>query len=165
MAISPALARIYASAPLDEIWYETVELYHPAFTQRHFLTNAELGFAARLEDGTQVVFVQAPFEIKLPQSLAAGQGPLQLIIGNVDQQILLEVEKAATQPSELIEFVWRAYTSRDLNSPASDPIRLNIRQIEADAAQVNAQATSTDTLNRRFPSAAYDIRRFPGLDR
>jgi Domain of unknown function (DUF1833) len=165
MVISAALAKIYASAPVDEDWYETVELYHPAFTQRHYLTNAEYGFTARLENGLQVDFIQAPFEIKLPQSLAAGQGPLQLIIGNVDQQILLEIEKAATQPGELIEFVWRAYTSRDLNSPASDPIRLNIRQIEADAAQVSAQATSSDTLNRRFPSIAYDIRRFPGLDR
>jgi hypothetical protein len=164
MAITPELARIYTSAPDGEAFFETLELSHPAFAASHFVTPAE-AFAATLEDGRAVSFIRVPFQLQLPGSSAQGPGALVFTIDNVDREIGDELERAAAQSRDPIMLTWRVFVSSDLSQPAADPIRLEVRDVEATAATVSAQAIPYDAVNRRWPSVLFDTRLFPGLDR
>lgn len=165
MTISPALQRLYASAPEGERILETLELRHPRFSQSFFLTNAALPFSARLETGALVDFQTLPFTAKRPGASPGGNQDLVLVIDNVDRQIITELERAAQDPTQRISVVYRAYASSDLTAPGSDPIALSLSDVSANASRVEGTASRTDVLNRRFPAVLYEIGLFPGLDR
>ena len=165
MTISRDLQRLYASAPADEEIRETLEIRHPRFAASHFLTNAALGFSANIETGQLVDFIALPFTAKLPGASSGGNQDLTLAIDNVDREIIDELERAAADPTQRISIVYRMYASGDLSAPGSDPIALSISDISAGLTRVEATASRTDVLNRRFPSVLYEIGLFPGLDR
>lgn len=165
MTVSPELQRLYASAPIEVELWETLELAHPLFASTHFVTNAALPFSAALETGPVVLFSCLPFAAVQPGANAGGNQDLRLVIDNVDREIIDELERANADPSERISATYRAYTSDDLTAPGSDPIALSIADIAAGATRVEATATRTDVLNKRFPAVLYDVVRFPGLDR
>lgn len=165
MTISRDLQRLYASAPADEEIRETLELRHPRFAASHFITNAPIGFSANLETGQLVDFTPLPFTAKLPGANSGGNQDLTLAIDNVDREIIDELERAAADPTNRISVVYRQFTSADLSAPGSDPIALSIADVSAGLTRVEATASRTDVLNRRFPSELYEIGLFPGLDR
>jgi Domain of unknown function (DUF1833) len=165
MTISPELQRLYASAPAGETILETLELRHPRFAQSWFITNAALPFTARLETGQTIEFITLPFSAKLPGANPGGQQDLVLVIDNVDREIIAELERAAADPTNRISVIYRNYASGDLSAPGSDPIALSISDVAASATRVEATASRTDVLNRRFPSVLYETGLFPGLDR
>lgn len=165
MAVSLSLQRIYASAPVDDGLRETLELSHPQFLQSHYITNEPAAFTATLETGATVEFAALPFAARLPGSNAQGQQDLQLVIDNVDREIIEELERAATLPTERITVTYRAYAASDLTQPGATPIALSITSVSAGVTTVEANAGRTDVLNKRFPAVLYDVQQFPGLDR
>ena len=165
MTISPELQRIYGSAPEGEQIFETLELRHPRFSQAHYITNAPLSFEATLETGQLIAFTPLPFSAKLPGASSGGNQDLVLVIDNVDREIIDELENASADPTQRISVIYRAFASRDLSAPGSDPIALSVADISATASRVEATASRTDVLNRRFPSQLYETTFFPGLDR
>jgi len=165
MAVSPALQRIYASAPAGATVWETLEIYHPLFLQRHFVTNTPLAFTARLETGDLVTFETLPFAARQPGSNGSGQQDLALVLDNVDRELIEELERASLDPTTRIEVTYRAYASDDLEAPGSEPIALSISEVSAGLAQVEATAGRTDVLNKKFPAVLYTVAQFPGLDR
>lgn len=165
MAIAPELARIYASAPVDEDYLETLTLSHPLFSRTFYFTNKPTAFDARLENGTLVTFEPFPFVVKLPSANGSGQQDLGIAIDNVDRTIGDELERASGDPTETIAATYRVYASSDLSAPGNVPIALSISSVALQAERVDANAARTDVLNKRFPAVLYDVRRFPGLDR
>ncbi len=165
MTISPELQRIYASAPEGVAIWETLELRHPRFSQSHFITNTALPFSARIETGQMIDFITLPFTAKLPGANSGGTQDLTLVIDNVDREIIDELERASADPTQRISVVYRSFASDDLTRPGSDPIALSIADISASAPRVEATASRTDVLNRRFPSVLYEVGLWPGLDR
>lgn len=165
MTVTPQLQRIYASAPDKTAIWETLELRHPLFASTHFVTNTALPFTARIETGQMIDFITLPFTAKLPGANPGGTQDLVLVIDNVDREIIDELERASADPTQRISVTYRAFASDDLTRPGSDPIALSISDIAASTPRVEATATRTDVLNRRFPSVLYEVGLFPGLDR
>jgi hypothetical protein len=165
VTVSPELQRLYASAPDAIELRETLELAHPLFAATHYVTNGPLAFTAALEGGGVVTFEPLPFGVKLPGANAGGNQDLGLVVDNVDREIIDELERASADPSVRIAATYRAYTSDNLTEPGSDPIALSLSDISAGMTRVEATATRTDVLNKRFPAVLYDVHRFPGLDR
>jgi len=165
MPISPELLRLYASAPDGLELRETLELSHPLFAATHYVTNGPLAFSAALEGGGAVTFLPLPFAVKLPGADSGGNQNLGLVIDNVDREIMDELERAAADPQERIAVTYRAYSSDNLTEPGSDPIALSLSDISAGLTRVEATASRTDVLNKRFPAVLYTVTQFPGLDR
>lgn len=165
MTVPDSLARIYASAPADDDYIETLEIAHPLFTRRHLIANEAYPFDAILEDGSTVTFTPFPFSARLPAQSGQGNQDLVLAIDNCDQSLLDELELAASGPTDLVSAIYRRYVRSDLSAPAFVLPALAMAEIAATAEQVSATATRTDVLNRPFPSVIYTVAAFPGLDR
>lgn len=166
MSVSPELQRLYASAPTGVELVETVELAHPLFARTYYLTNGPAAFAAPLAPGGEpVTFEPFPFAVKLPGSNPGGNQDLGLVLDNVDRVIVEELERANAAPAERIAATYRVYASDDLTGPGSDPVALSIADVSAGLTRVEATASRTDVLNKRFPAVLYSVDRFPGLDR
>jgi hypothetical protein len=166
MTISARLAKIYASAPLDDEAYETMELRHPRFSRVWYITSNPVIFQATLEDGTtRVDFDPIPFTVKLPGNEHGGRQDLQITISNVDRVFIDELELANAQPTARIDVVYRVFAKSDLTTPAATPVRLSITDVQATNATVDAIASRADLLNHPFPNLVYEPLFYPGLVR
>jgi hypothetical protein len=165
MTVSPSLARVYASAPADDDYIETLELAHPLFSQSHFVARQPYAFNATLEDARYVTFQPFPFSAQLPAQSGSGQQDLILAIDNVDQSIIAEIELANGDPTTKVSAIYRVFTASNLAAPAFVLPALAMSDIVATDTQVSGTASRTDVLNRPFPSKLYTIALYPGLDR
>ena len=164
--ISPQLKKLYASAPLDDEFYETLELKHPRFSKTWRITSSPVLFKSFLEDGvTEISWEPIPFTVRLPGSEHGGRQDLQLTITNVDRIFIDELELANALPQTRIEVVYRIYTKSNLKAPGATPLKLSITDIQATNEAIDAIATKADILNHAFPSLLYTPLTFPGLDR
>ena len=159
------LRRVYTSAPADEVIIETLEVRHSKFSRTWYLSSNVGEFDGTLESGTTVRFTPLPFTVKLPSSDAQGGQILAISIANAGQEMVAEIEAAATDPHERIEVVYRVYLESDKSMPQSLPIKLSIDTITMTDEAITAQAGRSDTLNFKFPSIVYTAEKFPGLDR
>jgi len=170
MPITDALKRVYASAPTDTQYVETLQLYHSLFPTAgsggYFLNNDFQEWLFRLEDGSPVTFGPIPFAVVLPQQDARGQQDLQITIDNIGREIMAPIEAAATMPSEPITVIYRVYLNQPTTYPQNDPpLELRLSNIAIGLQAVTGTATRADTLNRSFPSVLYRADTYPGLDR
>jgi hypothetical protein len=166
MAISAQLKKLYASAPLDDEFYETLELKHPRFSKIWYITSSPVLFKGFLEDGkTEISWEPIPFTVKLPGNEHGGRQDLQLTISNVDRVFIDELELANKLPQNRVEVVYRVYTKSNLKAPAATPMRLSVTDVAASNETIDAVATKADVLNHPFPSLLYTPLTFPGLDR
>jgi len=167
MTITPELKRIYASAPQDTRYIETLELRHSKFPAGPFyITNDLQTWDFLLEDGTQQLFKILPFKLVLPNQDGRGQQDLTVTIDNIGQEAIEAIDAANTDPTENIQVVYRVYLDRRLTLPQNDPpLRLTLTNVAITLESITGAATKADTLNRVFPSVLYRVDSFPGLDR
>lgn len=168
MTISPELRRIYASAPFDRRWIETLELSHPMFPQTFFITNDASSWIFLLSADAVggVLFQPVPFKVQPPTIDGKGQQDLQIVIDNVGRIAMDAIEAAASLPTVNIGVVYRVYIDVSGTPPQIDPpITLALSSIVVDAHAISGTATRADTLNKPFPSELYRVDLFPGLNR
>lgn len=175
MAISPELRRLYASAPYNSVFKQTLQLYHPAFTQQYYLTNypeAVTGVSLGTlppdvpADPTFTEFMPWPFKAVEPDNDARGQQDLRLALANVDPTIMDELQRAATSGSTRpIDCLYRVYIDDDPDPNPDPPLYLFLSAIEANYTQISATATRADVVNAEFPRVFYTISGFPALQR
>lgn len=167
--LSAALKEAYASAPTDDVLYDTLEIWHENFTAPiyvvrdfHDLTATIEAGAAR-NAGTAVTFVGFAFDIVPPEVDSAGVPQCVIEIDNVSREILANIEAAMGSTSS-ITVIYRAYLSSDLSGPENDPpLELQIMSITADPFRVRAVAGFGSLTNMRFPRLDYSADVFPGL--
>ena len=166
MPISQELKRVYASAPLDTKYVETLEISHSQFAQTFFITNDVQAWRFALEDGTLRTFLAVPFLVVPPTQDGKGQQDLQLTIDNIGREAMDAVEAASLLPSEPIGVVYRVYLDRQDSAPQLEPpLRLTLSNIAVGLTSLAGTATRADTLNRLFPFEIYRTDTYPGLDR
>ena len=169
-ALSAAIKEAYASAPVSDVIYHTLELWHPAFTQPIRVVRDRAALDARLETtaardaGEIVTFVAFAFDILPPEQTAVGTPQCVIEIDNVSREIVEQLDLAVTQPDPIVA-IYRQYLSGDLTSgPENDPpLELNLITVTADVFRVRATAGFPNLLNRKFPGLTYDLDTFPGL--
>ena len=162
--LSEALKEAYASAPVSEIIYHTLEIDHANFTTPIRVVRDTIDLTAFLEDGiTEVTYVAFAFDI-IPPDVQSSQMPTcKIEIDNVSRDILAQIELAIGSP-DLITMTYRQYLSSDLSGPQNDPpMTLTIFDISANVFRISATCGYGDFLNKKFPSEEYTAERFPGL--
>lgn len=167
MTLSPEIKRIFASAPTDTRYVETLQFTHPGFLEEKFLTNDVEQWDFLLEDGTtSVTFERVPFQLILPSHSDGGRQDLQIAICNIGQEMMDELERAVQIPLVPIKCTYRIYIDQTGSLPQNDPpTRLTIKNVDARKEEISTVATRADVLNKSFPSDIYRITNFPGLDR
>jgi hypothetical protein len=160
-----ALKTNRASAPARQDIVRTLELWHPAWSARQYLTSWPAAFTTLLENGITATFTPFPFAVQLPTVDGAGQQDMQVTLTNADQAVADLVRLAHTDPTQRIECTYREFLSDDFGAPQSAPLRLTFSAVQIAEDSVSGVAGRSDVLNRRFPGVWYDVQHFPGLDR
>ncbi|MDT8856424.1 DUF1833 family protein [Paracoccaceae bacterium Fryx2] len=169
-ALSAALAEAYASAPVDQVIYHTLELWHPAFTApirvvRDFAAlDARIEAGAARDAGAVATFVAYAFDIVPPDQTATGTPQCVIEIDNVGRDILAQIDLAVSRP-EPISVIYRAYLSDTLDDgPETDPpLEMTLITVSATPFRIRGTAGFPNLLNLRFPKLDYDLETFPGL--
>ena len=168
--LSDAIREAYASAPVDQIIYHTLELWHPAFSTpirvvRDFNSlEARIEAGAARDAGSVVTFVGFAFDIIPPDQTTSGVPQCIIEIDNVDRTILSQID-LAVQSAEQITAIYRAYLSDALlDGPENDPpMELMMISVSATPFRIRGTAGFPDLINLRFPKLDYDLEVFPGL--
>ena len=175
--LKQALAEAYASAPVDDVIVDTLEIRHPSFVDGDGNPTAiricrdRVDFSAYLEAGAplnagqQVTFIACPFDFKLP-GIEEGRVPqLEIKIDNVDRSITASIEMAYQQQAP-IEVTYRPYLVSDPSGPQMDPpINMTLTRVTVNVFTVSGTATLNDVHNWPFPGRTYTPADFPGLVR
>lgn len=168
IGISDELRRIYASAPSDRHYVETLELAHPLFPQTYYVANDVRAWAFKLTAAapTSTTFQPVRFAVTLPAMDARGQQDLQMAIDNVGREAMDAIEAAAADPTKHIAVTYRVYLDLADSVPQIDPpLVLALQSIIVTNDAITGTATRADVLNRPFPSELYRADTYPGLDR
>lgn len=168
MTISLALKKIYASAPPDQRYIETLEINHSTFAAPYYFTNDvfEHDFLRVSGDAATVKFTPMPFTVQLPSEDNSGNQELTIALINSGREMMAALEKAQTKPEDNIACIYRVYLAEGSKDPQIDPpLTLTITDISADANSVTASASRFDVLGRQFPTELYTTDKFPGLRR
>lgn len=177
MSYSDAIAEAYASAPVDQVILDTLELYHPSFTDeigRPTAIYVVLGyqnFTLRLDPGAiinpgdYVEFLGCSFEVTLPEFSEEGAPSMNLSIGNVSREITRHLEQAR-QSIVPITVTYRPYLVSDPTQPQLDPpIVMELADVDVDVFTASGTCKLKDVNNTAFPKEKYTSTRFPGLRR
>ena len=169
-ALSAAIQEAYASAPVDQVIYHTLELWHPAFSTPIRVVRDFNAIDARIEAGAArgagavVTFVAFAFDIVPPDQTTSGVPQCVIQIDNVDREILAQIDLAVVS-AEQIKAIYRAYLSDALlDGPENDPpMELTLISVSATPFRIRATAGFPDLVNLKFPKLDYELETFPGL--
>lgn len=175
MSMDEALAEAYASAPIDDIPLDTIEMHHPAFKDEFGNPTAirvvranepwmlTLEASAPLNPGEEVEFLPVPFDFT-PPGFSENQVPsLTFSISNVSRLVTQYLEQAIAQTSP-ITLYYRNYLASDTSAPQINPvIVMTLKAAESGTMQVTGTASLSDVHNWPFPAEKYTPDRFPGL--
>lgn len=169
-ALSAAIQEAYASAPVDQVIYHTLELWHPAFSApirvvRDFnAIDARIEAGAARDAGAVVTFVAFAFDIVPPDQTTSGVPQCVIEIDNVSREILAQIDLAVVS-AEQIKAIYRAYLSDALlDGPENDPpMELTLISVSATPFRIRATAGFPDLVNLKFPKLDYELETFPGL--
>jgi hypothetical protein len=167
--LSAAIREAYASAPADEVIYQTIELYHPDLSVPVRVVHDTADLDATLETtaprnaGETVTFTGFAFRYLKPETGPNGNPQCTLEIDNVSREVVGAIESTMGSRTP-ITIIAREYLASDLTGPANDPpLELTVSAITVDLLRVRAVAGFADLTNRRFPRDEYTADRFPGL--
>ncbi len=168
MPISEKLRAIYATAPRDDYYIETLELSHSGFPDGAiFITNQVGGWEGLLEDGTTTqVFDWLPFGVVPPNNSEESNLNLQVAIDNASVTLMEQLEALAQVPTEAIIVRYRIYLATDFNTVQNDPpLKLDILQVTATSQLLTFTAGLANLRKIQFPSLIYSTELYPGLIR
>lgn len=168
--LSAAIREAYASAPVAEVIFHTLELHHTVFVTPIRVVRDRVSLDARLEataprdPGALVTFTPYAFDIVPPDQTSTGTPQAVIEIDNVSREILVQV-RAAIREAQPVLAIYRAYLASGLDDgPENDPpAALELKSISATPLRIRATAGYPDLLNAAFPRLVYDIEKFPGL--
>jgi Domain of unknown function (DUF1833) len=168
--LSQALAEAYAAAPVAEVIYHTLEVWHAAFAAplrvvRDFADlTATLEASAPRNPGASVSFTAFAFDLRLPEVHTEGPPTLQIEIDNVGQELLGQID-LATSSITPISVIYRAFLASALTAgPQNSPVlALEVQSINVTPARITLECGFLDLTNRRFPGVDYGADVYPGL--
>lgn len=166
MALSEELKSIYSSNTVTQRVYDTVEMYHPLFTETFYLIADSLPKTLEVfNNDTQLweqqVFQPFAFTITRPPK-GSKQQDMQFIFSNVAQIGITQLELAAEDMSYPITLTFRLYIEGDLQ-PHNDPIVLELTNVSATSTTISGTASRTNLFGKKVPSRNFDSWIFKGV--
>ncbi|WP_116364410.1 DUF1833 family protein [Parahaliea mediterranea] len=167
MPISDELKAVYATAPNNDYYVETLELRHPQFQHgSRFITNQLSGWPASIEDGSEVYFEFLPFAVVPPQAGEEGNLNLKVVIDNASELLMEQLEDLSTKPTSPITVFYRIYLASDRHTVQNDPpLKLDVLAVTANPNVISFTAGLSNLRAIPFPGMLYTTALYPGLDR
>jgi len=171
MAISDELKAIYATAPVDRYYIETLTLKHPIFRVgsnirgEFFMTNQRDGFTGELEDGRFVEFQPVPFTAIPPNAEEQSDVQLQVGIDNASRELMEYVERLGSTPNVPIVVTYRVFLNDDLTVQNDPPLVLDIITVKATQQLISFTAGNSNQRDKPFPAQLYTTNLYQGLAR
>lgn len=178
MSYSDAVNEAFASSPVNDTLYDTIELIHPSFTDDNGNPTTIRAISGatkkmcRMEEGAPensgqlVEFLPIPFKVTLPGFAPDSIPSIRIDMDNVTRQMSKHVEEGVAFYDPIV-MVYRPYLeSNRLNGPElNPPYIMELGAITLDTFKASATATLTNIGNRGFPSKKYTPDVFRGLSR
>ena len=155
------LRKIYASNVITHLAYDTVELYHPNFSETFYFIADSKPRDLQLEDGRTVTFHPFGFNIQKPTT-GAKQSDMSFTFSNALKLGSRELEKASEDLTTAIKLTYRVYAD-GTTSPQTDAIVLELSEVNVTALVVTGTASRSNLYGRKFPSRVYEPWIFKGL--
>ena len=167
MTISPELKRVYATAPDDDYYVETLQLDHPNFTGGSiYITNQREGWTANVETGPIVAYQFVPFKAIPPKSGEENNITLDVALDNASRSLMDELETLATSPTDPITVTYRVYLASDTTTVQNNPpLKLDIMNVTATPLLISFSAGIVNLRGRPFPRFLYTLDYYPALRR
>jgi hypothetical protein len=166
MTISAALKEIYASAPTDKRYIETLSFAHSAFASTYYLVNDPGDWSFLLEDGRLTKFQSVGFRVELPTADAKGNQDFTIVLSNAGRDMIDPLEAASAFTANPIVMTYRIYLDQPGTMPQnSPPIEMRISDVVVSKSSISIQARRADILNMSFPHQLYTVTNYPGLNR
>jgi hypothetical protein len=164
--ISNALAAVYATAPREDYYIETLELSHSAFPNgARFITNQLAGWTANLENGAVATFDYLPFAAIPPNSAEDNNISLNVAIDNASVELMEQLEALAAAPTEAIIIRYRVYLASSAEVQNDPPLKLDILSVTANQDVITFTAGLSNLRAIPFPNIVYSTALYPGLKR
>lgn len=169
-ALSEALREAYASAPVNQVIYHTLELWHPVFTTPIRVVRDVRALDARIEAsaarnaGELVTFAHYAFDVVQPDTVTESLPQATIEIDNVGREIIAQIDEAIIAGAPIV-VIYRQYLSDTAeDGPENDPpLQLTLIKVSATSTRIRAVAGFAMLLDRKFPRLEYDLETFPGL--
>lgn len=175
---SAALQEAYATAPVDEVILETIELRHPALeapvrvvrdhgTAHTIDGETRYGWTLTLEDdapedaGGAVFFQSLMFSATLPEQ-GESLPSAKLILDNVSREIMGHMDSIISRRAR-IEVTYREFLASDVAAPSMVLRGLSLKRIKCGISRVVGTLRYDDLTNLPFPDLVYREADFPGL--
>jgi hypothetical protein len=163
MSLQDAIKEAYASAPVNRIIINTIEIRQTGVQDPIYIAQSHREIIANDENGIPRTFSPVGFQFSLPPSNEEGFRSLNIAIDNIGRQVSDFVKAAKSEPVP-VEAVYRPYLSDDLTVPQMiPPLVLFLKDIQVTNHSVTGRATFMDIVNKKFPWALYNRARFPAL--
>lgn len=168
--MTTALDELFASNPVGQTYYITIELSHSAFLPTaHRLVQGNEDLVATLESTAPlnpseiVTFKACSFDISLPEKNTKGRQDMSVSIYGASLEIVKQLELQRVANREPVKLRFREFESSDLTAPASQVIEMTVLAPKVSKGVVSFSASFTDVINKSFPSIFYKAETHPGL--
>lgn len=158
-------ADFFFNTKSDVIQYETLEIYHPNFSQIYYLVrNSSKNITVTLENSSVVTFIPRPLNISQSASFDNLDNSLKIELGDLGEIVPLELDLVKLANGFLTKptIKYRVYRSDNLNYPIYGPFTYEITTFNriTNGTSFEAKAPS---LNVTKTGKIYSIANFPGL--
>lgn len=173
--ITQAIKEAYASAPTDEIIFDTLEFRHSSFIDE---TNTPFGLrfirdfsdrtltleaGAPLNGGEAVDFIACAFDVILPPEEDAPTPELTITLDNIGRPLTEHIDNAVVSENQ-IEVTYRPYLSSDSSKPQQIiPITFIVKRVSMGLQKVSVTCTPKRIGERPFPNKEYSLSDFISL--
>ena len=163
MAISPELARLYSSAPDNEIIMDAVILSCPAWKEDvNLITNVIQDTVKQYPAGNDRMFIPAKFGLSRPKEDDTGVIEISMEFDVTKE--LYDLLESAEKLSNNITATFICYVEA-LAVPASPPYVLQMDSVTVTEKKVSFNARNAGLVNREFPYRVVLADSYPGLSR
>lgn len=161
-----SLTSFFLNSRADVIQYETLEIYHPNFSQTYRLVrNAVKGLTATLETAAVVTFDYRPLNISLVSSFDSLDNSLKIELGDLGEIVPIELDLVKIADGFLTKpiLTYRVYRSDELTTPLYGPFVYEITTFNQTVNGCNFEA-KPPALNVTKTGIIYSIADFPALE-
>lgn len=155
------VARVYASAPADQVLIPTLEIAHPSIETIRICAGFD-DQTVTLEDNSVVIFEAAGIEVALPKRDTSGQQQLTFALDGVSGIAQARIDDAL-EAGGPVTITYRTYLASDLSAPAEPALVMTLVSGMFQGGVVQLQAAYHDLLNYGWPRERYTAEFAPGI--
>jgi len=162
MSVEDDLREYLTSYNAGIVYFETIEIYHPLFSKKYYLTREPLGITATLENGQQVDFEGANIEIALNSTKSDLDQNFSFSFSDIENALDDELDRIPFDDTTKITMAYRAFLSSNLTEPAQGPVALEVITVSQEKGVFTVEAGAPQ-LNWSKTGITYNYQDFPTL--